>query len=79
MDLVDKYLDLDEEKYKDKPYGSKKNIEQGQKKYQTKDPAHQKHGIRGILDKLKWNENPEYKKSARPPEKKNKGRGLTKD
>ncbi len=79
MDLVDKYLG---EKAYDSNTGpdgnSKESIKAGKNKYKTNDP-NGKHGLRGALDKKKWNENPMYKKGARPPESKNPGRGLTED
>ena len=73
-DLVKKYLG------DTGPDGvSKKTIKDAKKKYKTDDPAYKKHGIVGALDKMGWEDNPKYKKSARPSEKKNQGRGLTKD
>ena len=78
-DLVEKYLGEKSYSSDTGPDGnSKKSIKAGKDKYKTNDP-NGKHGIKGVLDKSKWSENPMYKKSARPPESKNKGRGTTTD
>lgn len=72
-DLVNKYLP------DTGPNKAKKDIDAAKKKYQTQDPKDFKHGLRGVMDKMGWEDNPDYKKAARPPEQKNPGRGVTKD